>query len=152
LQWLVSLLHGGPTVSGIPVSPDRAMCNSTVPACVQILSNDVAKLWSQFVQYEGTKRGKTRREMFDSPVMKLLVYGTPNDWMTPFYYWCFHMMNYLLDGNHYDYIVRNERGDVIEIIPIPSRFPHFGLRTDEEKESGRWCGVYEKTRTGALDV
>jgi hypothetical protein len=30
--------------------------------------------------------------------------------------------------------------------------PHFGLGTDEEKESGRWCGVYEKTRTGALDV
>ena len=34
----------------------------------------------------------------------------------------------------------------------PQGSPHFGSGIDEEKESGRWCGVYEKTRRGALDV
>lgn len=117
-QWLVSLLGGGPTVSGIPVGPDRAMSNPTVAACVLILSQDVAKLSKNLVLYEGSRRGKTRSEITDHPAAQLLQ-GEITDWMTPFEYWRFRMMNYLLEGNHYDVLVRNDRGELTEIIPVP---------------------------------
>lgn len=119
-QWLLSLLGGGPTVAGIPVSPDRALSNPTVAACVLILSQDVAKLAKNLVLYEGTARGPTRREVTSHPAWAVLQGQVGNDdWMTPFEYWRFHMMNYLLEGNHYDVQVRNARGDLTEIIPIP---------------------------------
>jgi HK97 family phage portal protein len=130
-QWLVSLLGGGPTTSGIPVGPDRALSNPTVAACVLILSQDVAKLSKYLVLYEGSRRGATRKEITQHPAAQLLQ-GNITDWMTPHEYWRFHMMNYLLEGNHYDVLVRNGRGELTEIIPIPRGRVSIFQATDGE--------------------
>jgi HK97 family phage portal protein len=127
-QWLLSLLGGGPTVSGIPVGPDRSLSNSTVSACVQILSNDIAKI--RPVLYSGTKRGSIRNEIDDHPASQVL--SAPNPWMTDFDFWRFWMMNYLLDGNHYNVQVRNNRGELTELIPVPRGRTTIYQATDGE--------------------
>lgn len=126
-QWLTSLFGGGPTVAGISVGPDRAMGNPAVQRCVMTLSEDVGRM--EPVLYQGTPRGKTRKEVTDHPASQVLGYR-PNEWMSPFDYWRFHQMCYLLDGNHYDFMERNEDGQLISLIPIPPNRVSLWMATD----------------------
>jgi len=129
-SWLTGLLGGGPTVSGIPVSPDRAMANPAVLRCVLTLSEDVASL--SLALYQGRERGgNSRKEIEDHPALNV-VSVEPNDWQTPYDYWRFQMMNYLLDGNSYAYIDRNQRGEAMQLIPIPAQRVTLWSATDGE--------------------
>ncbi len=67
-QWLVDAFGGGPTNAGVSVSQDSALKLSVVYACVNVLSQDVAKL--PLITYRHLTPGKERAP--EHPVYPLL--------------------------------------------------------------------------------
>lgn len=124
-QWLRGLFGGGATSAGMAVGPESSTRSTAVYACVQILSEDPAKL--PIIVYEGERRGRNRKEARDHPLSRLLRGSiTGNDgvfrnWLTAFEFWRFHQRNYLLGGNGYILKRQNGRGDIIGLVPLPYR-------------------------------
>lgn len=94
-------------------SADSSMRLGDVSRCVEILSNDVAKL-PFFMMDE-----RTKERQYDGDLMRLLRVR-PNEAMTPFAFKQMIEANVLLGGNGYVWIVRN--GITMrpeELIPVP---------------------------------
>lgn len=86
---------------------------SAVDACVEILSNSVAKLPNFLMD-------STTRDRIDAHPLLHVLNIRPNEAMTPFIRKKVLEGSRLEDGNGYDWIIRNSRtGQVEELIPIP---------------------------------
>lgn len=92
-DWLVSALQGGSAA----MTPEQAVKNSNVYACVSILADDVAKLPIHTFMRADRNRG------MQHPVAKLL-YERPNPLMTAFTFKQTLEMHIGLYGNGYAYI------------------------------------------------
>lgn len=108
------LIAAGYPAGGVEVTETAARKLSAVDACMEILSNSIAKL-PNFVMNSAT------RERMDHPILELLNVR-PNEAMTPF------VRKKVLEnscnegGNGYDWIVRDPRTmRPVELIPIPWR-------------------------------
>lgn len=108
----------GQSTSGKRVSERSAMQMTAVYSCVRILSEAIASLPLHVYRYTDTG-GKEKATHL--PLYRLL-HDEPNKEMTSF---CFRetlMTHLLLWGNAYAQIIRNGRGEVLELYPLmPNR-------------------------------
>lgn len=86
---------------------------SAVDRCIEILSDSIGKLPNYLFD------SKTRRRIPDDPVLQLLNIR-PNEAMTPTIRKKVLETSRLVDGNGYDWVLRDERtGRIRELIPVP---------------------------------
>jgi HK97 family phage portal protein len=112
--WLLQALGGGPTTTGLTVTPANALTCSAVLACVRVISEDVAKL--DLKLWRRRKDGG-REEATDHPLYRVLA-SKPNSWQSRFEFVEMGQGHLCLRGNGYSYVKRNERGQVLELVPL----------------------------------
>lgn len=96
------------------LAPGRAaaMRLSAVNACVEIISNSIAKMPVYLMQ-------NTTKERVQNPLLQVLCMR-PNAAMTPFDFWKLLEVNRLTRGNGYAWIHRDAISQqVLELIPLP---------------------------------
>lgn len=110
-----SLAAAGYPMSAADCSAETARKLSAVDACIEILSNSIAKLPSYVMD-------NRTRERVPHRVLDILNVR-PNEAMTPFIRKKVLETSRLEGGNGYDWIIRNpSTGYVEELIPIPWQF------------------------------
>ena len=102
----------GMTNSGKIVNARTAMQLSAVYACIRVLSESVAQLPLQLYTTEDGKRAKATDHALYS-----LLYAEPNPEMSSFNWREAMMMNLLVFGNGYSQIIRNGKGEPIDLLP-----------------------------------
>lgn len=135
--------HWGQSAAGKHVTEHTAMQLTTVYACVRILAEAIAQLplhvdvWNK----------DSREHALDHPLYSLL-HDAPNDEMTSFTFRETAMTHLLLWGNSYSQVIRNGRGEVVEIYPLmPDR-----MRVDRDPKTGRIVYSYTTVTDDAKDV
>lgn len=113
-QWMVDWFRGGgETAAGVRVGTASAQRCAAVYACVQVVSQDVAKL--PLPLYRRKPNGDRERE--DNRVYRLVA-ERPNEWQTSFE-WREMMQGHLeLRGNAYSYIELDARSRPIGLWPM----------------------------------
>lgn len=108
-----TLVAAGYPAEGTETGESFARKLSAVDRCIEILSDSIGKLPNYLFD------SKTRRRIPDDPVLQLLNIR-PNEAMTPTIRKKVLETSRLVDGNGYDWILRNERtGRIQELIPVP---------------------------------
>ena len=131
----------GGTASGKYVTERSAMQMTAVYCCVRILSEAVASLPLQFYRYtdDGGKEKAVEHPLY------FLLHDEPNPEMTSFIFRETLMTHLLLWGNAYSQIIRNGKGEVVDLYPLmPDR-----MKVDRD-EHGRL--YYEYTVYDSDDV
>lgn len=131
----------GMSEAGQPVSPQTAMSLSAVYGCVRILSEAVAELPLHLFKYTDTG---SKVKAIDHPLYTLL-HDEPNHEMTSFVYRETIMAHLCLWGNSYSQIIRNGRGEVLEIYPLlPSQ-----MQVQRDDRTGELYYIYTRTNADA---
>lgn len=104
-------VHQGAPDYGI----DGALQVSAVWAAIELLSDNIASL-PLFVYRKGEGSAGHKELARDTPLWRLL-HETPNRRHTPMEFWQYACLNFLLRGNAYARLVRNDAGEVIEMWP-----------------------------------
>jgi HK97 family phage portal protein len=99
--------------SGKRVNDRTALQHTVVYACVRVLSEAIAQLPLHLYQY--TENGKERVPQHS---LYFLLHDQPNPEMTSFIFRETLMSHLLIYGNAYAQIIRNGRGDVVELYPL----------------------------------
>ena len=108
-----TLVAAGYPAAGTETGESFARKLSAVDRCIEILSDSIGKLPNYLFD------SKTRRRIPDDPVLQLLNIR-PNEAMTPTIRKKVLETSRLVDGNGYDWVLRNERtGRIQELIPVP---------------------------------
>lgn len=97
---------------------DGALQVSAVWAAVELLSDNLASL-PLFV-YERESGVEGHKKLARGTQLWTLLHNTPNNRHTPMELWQYLTMNYILRGNAYARLVRNQAGEVISMIPLAS--------------------------------
>ena len=113
-----SVMRGGMTFAGAPVTIDTALTYATVFACVRVLSESVSSL-PCILYRRRADRGKDRA--VDHPVYQRL-HDAANDDMSSQQLIEAMMTNVLLWGNGFAQIVPDRNGSVRELWPLESRY------------------------------
>jgi HK97 family phage portal protein len=113
VSWDLLSTSGFP-VSASGVTPTQAENMATVLACVQVISSSVASL--PCYVYQSSENG--RDVVKNHPLMKLIQHG-PNEHQTWADYIEFTLAQVLLNGNSLTRVTFDERGQVLELLPIP---------------------------------
>jgi len=95
---------------------DGALQVSAVWAAVELLTDNIASL-PLFVYKRANDTQGNKTLARDTPLWTLL-HDSPNRRHTPMEFWQYACMNYLLRGNAYARLVRNDLGEVIEMWPL----------------------------------
>ena len=103
----------GRTWAGKSVTERTAMQITAVYACVRIISETVASL--PLHVYEYTESGK--QKLYTHPLYRIL-HDVPNTEMNSFIMREVMMNHLLLWGNSYSQIIRNGKGEVVELYPL----------------------------------
>lgn len=98
------------------VSPDEAMAISTQYACVKLIANAVSSLPVMVYQNDNGRRTPIGR---DSRLWQVL-HCRPNAYMTTVDFWNCLIPQFLLRGNAYAQIRRDEQGDLVGLYPLSS--------------------------------
>lgn len=132
-QWLVDWVRGGAeSATGITVSAASALRCAAVYACVQVVSQDVAKLPLPLYR---RLPGGDRERVTDDPLYRLVA-EQPNEWQTSFE-WREMMQGHLeLRGNAYSHIERDGRGRPLALWPLHPDCVQVRIRDD-------WRLVYD---------
>lgn len=112
--WFLDLFAGMLTSTGLRVSVSDAMSVPSVAACVNILSEDLAKVPLKL--YERKARGG-RTLATDHPLYTLL-HDNPSPWMTSFNWRRVDFGAAISRGNAITRIYRSGRGEVKRLLPI----------------------------------
>lgn len=126
-----------PLGHGIYVSENKAFKSftqeSTLYACIMILSQDVAKV--PLIIYEAKENGDKVRAV-KHPLYNLFSLG-PNDYQTAFDF-KEHLIDTLLkNGNYYAFVERNYKNEVTKLSPIQAD----SVSVYEDDEGNIWYGV-----------
>ena len=97
---------------------DGALQVSAVWSAIELLTDNIASL-PLFVYERATGPDGHKNLARDTDIFRLL-HDNPNLRHTPMELWQFLTMNFLLRGNAYARLDRNERGEVIQIWPLSS--------------------------------
>ena len=100
----------------VQVTQENALNFDTVYACINVLSDDVAKL--PFKTYKKGEDGAIE-QIKDNDVHRM-IRVRPNEQMTPFTFVKLMMTDVLMHGNAYALIVRDAKGKIQEILPLTS--------------------------------
>lgn len=103
---------GHQTASGARVSTESALMQSTVWACVRIISESIAQLPIEL------KRMDEGRVVAVNDHEAMRVIREPNAWQTPHEFWQAAIAWMELRGNSFGFKVRDGRGRVKEILPL----------------------------------
>jgi HK97 family phage portal protein len=95
---------------------DGALQVSAVWASVELLTDNVASL-PLFVYQRATGPAGHKTLARGTPLW-ILLHDNPNRRHTPTEFWSYMALNYLLRGNAYARLLRNDAGEVIEMIPL----------------------------------
>ena len=110
--WFNEFGRSGSSVTGISVNQYSALASSSVMAATTMLAEDVAKLpWTLRRNIEGD----APQEAKDHYLYDLLQ--EPNEWMNGFELREMMQVGLILRGNAYAFILRNQRGIPVELIP-----------------------------------
>ena len=114
-EMIRSVFGGGSTSSGVTVSSDTAMRQSTVYSCVNILSRVIGMLPCHLMrQSAGVKEKAVSHPLYP------LLHDMPNEWMTSPEFWGMAMNHLALRGNFF--AIKNRglslSGPVRELIPL----------------------------------
>lgn len=110
--WLLRSI-GRPTRSGVRVTEANALSITAVYACVRIIAGPIGQLPCELLR----KDGKKRIPATDHPAYRALK-RKPNPWMTAYKQRRLHVSHELLWGNGYAAIIRNGRGQAMELWPL----------------------------------
>lgn len=111
-------LYGtGSTNSGITITPDSALGIGAVFAAVSLISGDVSKLPLNVYRRRPDLGDKGREVDNDHPAQRLIKYR-PNSEMSAFKFWRRMMTHALLWSNAYAYIIRDDMGRPLELLPL----------------------------------
>lgn len=114
-EWLLRLLNGQPSKSGINVTTRDAIKISAVYACVKVIAETVAFLNCSLYRQE--QRGKSKA---DNLKLYQLLHNLPNPETTAFDFWVMYIVNLLLTGDAFAYIKRDKNSKILEIWNIPT--------------------------------
>ncbi|MDO7281731.1 phage portal protein [Shouchella clausii] len=112
-DWVFDMFGSKNTASGEKVSETTALVHPDIFTCVNVLSDDVAKLPIHMFQ----KKNGAVHQINDHAVSKLL-YIKPNKYMTAFTWKKLMMVHVGIWGNGYSYISANEDGNIEGFIPL----------------------------------
>lgn len=110
---VIEWLGGEPTSTGFRITPEQALRQSAVYACVRAISEDVASL--PLITYKRLEHGKDRAVAH--PIFPLL-HDAPNPHMTAMQFREMMQAHLLLRGNAYAHIERDEDGRVLALWPL----------------------------------
>lgn len=132
---------GGMSDAGQPVSPQTAMQLSAVYGCVRILSETIAELPLHLYRYD-KNGGKVKA--IEHPLYTVM-HDEPNKEMTSFVFRETIMAHLCLWGNAYAQIIRNQRGEVLELYPLlPSQ-----MQVERDPATGKIFYFYTRTNIDA---
>jgi len=124
-----------------PLGPDSALQLATLYRCVDLLSKTISTL-PLFV-YERDADGQ--RRLARSTVLWSLMHDAPNDRSTASEFWGAMVLNFLLRGNAYARVRRNDRGDPVALWPMSSEqvVPYIDPETgvlfyEYQRNTERW--------------
>lgn len=103
-----------PSTTGITVTNDNCIYQSTVFACIDLLSSVVASLPCNL--YEITEEGD-KRLLTKDPLFKLLRFK-PNRYMTAYDYWRWNMECITMRGGFLSWKNTSSSGKILSLIPI----------------------------------
>jgi HK97 family phage portal protein len=147
--WFLDLFGASTSSSGLKVGPETAQQSSAVFACVQVRSQDIAKL--PIILYQRMADG-SRRRATEHPLYNLIA-ARPNSRQTSFEWR--EMMQAALDlrGNAYSRITRDNRNRPIELIPLQNDWVTPMMAPDGTPfYEVRMYGRGEKERLSATDI
>lgn len=112
---------GASGAGGMMVTPTSSMSEPTIYACITYIADDLAKvpinIWRS--------GNKSRTLQKNSSLFKTLNY-LPNKWQSAFEWKQYTQTALLTLGNAYNLIVRNQRNEIVEFLPIhPNRVEIF---------------------------
>lgn len=110
--WILRSFGRG-TRAGVRVDESTALSITAVYACVRIIAGPIGQLPCELLRRDGRKRVPAE----DHPAYWMLK-RRPNPWMTAYRQRRLHVAHELLWGNGYAAIVRNNRGQAIELWPL----------------------------------
>ena len=108
-------------------SPSNALIFDSIYACVNVLSDDVAKL--PFKTYKKNQDTGAIEQVKDNDVHRLLRVK-PNRYMTPFTFLKLIVTDLSIWGNSYTLIAFNKDGGIDELIPLTASFTKPVLATN----------------------
>lgn len=112
--WFANWLTGGnKSAAGIVISPQRALSEVAVMACVSIRAQDLAKLP---VHVYRAKKNGGQEILAGHPLERILQ--KPNAWQTRFEFFEAMQVNYLLRSNAYAAIARDGRAKPTALLPV----------------------------------
>lgn len=97
------------------VTPKMALQVSTVLACCRVIGEGVAQVPLKLIRESAD--GRTRVPAKGNPLYSVLG-SRPNGWMTSFEYREMLIWHVVLTGNHFSFINRSSRGQILELIPF----------------------------------
>ena len=112
--WLMDSLGSTKTMSGISITPDKAMQLSAVSACVRLIAESIASLPLHVYR----RVDDARRERVSATPASRLLHDEPNEMMTSFVFRETLSAHLLLWGNAYALIMRDNAGRPIELLPV----------------------------------
>ena len=113
-QWLVDLVGGPPSATGLSVTPDTAEQASAVFACVRVIAETLGTLPIHL--HRPLPGGATER-VNDSPLAQILS-RRPNPWQTPSEFKEMLTGHAVLRGMGAAQIVRRNDGQVAMLVPL----------------------------------
>ncbi len=116
--WLLDLFGGVVTATGLRVTVKDALTVPGIAACIQVLSEDVAKVPFPLYRLDG---GKTRSLALEHPLYSL-IRSHPAPWLSSYDWRRAIVHNQLSRGNGYSRVHRDEAGRVVRLtLPQPGR-------------------------------
>ncbi len=109
--------NGGPTLAGIRMSADLAMRVAVVFACRRVIAEDVAKVPAHLMRRVFENGRQRTSKATDHPLYDLLT-RAPNDWMTRQELTEYMVGTAAIHGAAYAWLVRDQKGNVEEILPL----------------------------------
>ena len=125
--------------SGKTVTVHTAMKVSTVLACTRVIGEGIAQVPLKLMRK--SKDGKLRTPETSHPLYDVLA-NKANDWQTSFEYRETVAMHAVLCGNHYSFISRSSRGEILELVPLdpgsvtPKRASNWELTYEVRADNG----------------
>lgn len=129
-NWLTAALAsagGGHSKAGVYVTPENALGFIAVYACVKLLAESVAQLPCNLYRRLDDKGNRERagdHGLYDK------LRNAPNAWQTAFDYHEYQQGALGLRGNAYSLIERDQRGQVVDIIPLNPGRVHVKVGSD----------------------
>lgn len=114
-DWLKGMERGIATATGIRVTPEEAMTCPGIAACIQVQSEDLAKV--PLMLKRRSDDGKSYAPATDHPLFALLKYG-PSPWLSSYRWRKAQMHGVMARGNHYTRVWRNGIGLLEQLTPV----------------------------------